>query len=70
MAFRITHESTRTSLTPTNTIYDETPEVSEWICPTGWSSEQAIESFEKRFPSRRVVSCELLTTSRLRQSFA
>jgi len=60
MCFRITHKATASLLTPTGTLYDEVPETCEWITPSGWTEQQAIESFEKRFSGRRVISCRSL----------
>lgn len=36
------------------------PETTEWITPAGWNWLQAIDSFQKQYPSARVISCEAL----------
>lgn len=71
MAFRIIHEPLEAAPQLHSQPINELPNVTEWITPSDWTSAQAAESFERRNPNVRVLSCERLTrTSRMERRCA
>lgn len=57
MAYRITHEPIFDSPTLPGIPRPEASESTEWITPSSWDRQQAEDSFRRRFPNARILSC-------------
>ena len=60
MAFRIVHEPITNPPTLPGIPRSPIPDSIEWITPSDWDQQQAEDSFRRRFPNSRILSCRPL----------